>query len=86
MSAGAPVLMTSNFGCIGDLATNGETAIIVPPQDPQRLADEMIRLLLSPVLRQELSARALELISGWHVEHQAKRLAEIWRGIAQGVT
>lgn len=57
MMAGLPCV-TTLVGAIGEIARDGETAVIVPPQDPQALAAALARLMDDPLLRGELGAAA----------------------------
>jgi len=52
MAAGRPVVATS-VGGLGDAVVDGETGLVVPPDDPDRLAGALARLLRDP----ELGAR-----------------------------
>lgn len=79
MAAGAPLVVTDVFGCVGDLARNEETALVVASERPQELARAMSRLIGDPALRLRLAGRARRLISGWTIEAQAKNIASIWR-------
>jgi len=52
MACGAPVITTS----IGteDYAINGETALVVPPRDPKKMAEAILELLKNEDLRERL--------------------------------
>ena len=53
MAAGLPVV-ASRVGGIPEVVVDGETGLLVPPGDPQRLADAVERLLADPSLRRRL--------------------------------
>jgi glycosyltransferase involved in cell wall biosynthesis len=59
MACGTPVVCT-DIGGVEDFARHGETALLVPPGDPDRMAEAIIKMIESPQLRGELAARALE--------------------------
>ncbi len=67
MACGCPVLATPNTGS-EDLFTDGVEGFIVPPRDPQALADRLQQLADDPTLQQRMSAAALERVQhlgGW---------------------
>jgi glycosyltransferase involved in cell wall biosynthesis len=53
MAMGIPVVSTSLAG-IPELIQDGRNGLLVPPRDPERLADALERLLLDPALRRRL--------------------------------
>ena len=72
MAAGSAVISTRVGGC-GEILRDGETGILVPPEDPQALADACLRLLgdaeltrhLGEAARRDVAARfAPEVIAG----------------------
>lgn len=81
MAAGVPAVVTSAYGCVGDLARDGETALVVPPSSPEKLAEAMLRLTNRPALRMRLSATGSTLISGWTIEAQAQKITGIWEQV-----
>lgn len=62
-SVGTPVV-ASNVGGIRDIVRDGETGLLVPPDDPPALARAILRLLLDDPLREAFGARAIE-----HFQH-----------------
>src|SRR5208337_2812156 len=50
MAASRPVVSTSVGGIVG-LVADGETGLLVPPSNPQALADACIRIIADPKLR-----------------------------------
>jgi glycosyltransferase involved in cell wall biosynthesis len=57
--AGKPVV-ASRVGGITEMVLDGETGVLVPPEDPTALADALIALLSQPVLAAEMGCRARE--------------------------
>ena len=55
MACAAPVVMTETGGS-RDYAVDGENCLLVPPQQPERLADAILRVLNDPALAARLSA------------------------------
>jgi glycosyltransferase involved in cell wall biosynthesis len=53
MAAGKPVVGTRTGG-IPEVVNNGETGLLVPPADPDRLAEAIVELLRDPAKRQRM--------------------------------
>lgn len=58
MAAGLPVISTEVGTGTSYVNIHGETGLIVPPRDPERLAQAIAILLNDPALRQRLGAQA----------------------------
>lgn len=56
------LVTTSACGALGSLVENGNTGLIIPPDDPKALAEAM-KELYNPRLRKELGSRAKEFIT-----------------------
>ena len=59
MAAGKPVIATT-VGGVPELVEDGVTGILVPPRDPQALAQAILRLVKDPDLRQRMGKAAQE--------------------------
>jgi glycosyltransferase involved in cell wall biosynthesis len=57
MAAGVPVIGTDSAGT-PDILTSGRTGLLVPPRDPQALANALTKLMSNPELRAQLAAAA----------------------------
>jgi len=57
MAVGRPVVAT-RVGGLPELVSDGETGLLVPPADPARLAEALVRLIREPDLAGRLGARA----------------------------
>jgi len=53
MAAGRPVVGTA-VGGIPEAVRHGETGFVVPPRDPQRLAEAVIDVLANPALAKSM--------------------------------
>jgi glycosyltransferase involved in cell wall biosynthesis len=62
MAAGVPVVATA-VGGIPEIATDGETALLVPARNPRALAAALDRLLSDRSLAKAIAGRASELIN-----------------------
>jgi glycosyltransferase involved in cell wall biosynthesis len=57
MFARTPLIATTASG-IPEAVTDGEHGLLIPPADPEALAEALLRLLRDPVLRERLGAQA----------------------------
>lgn len=62
MAAGKPVVAT-NVGGIPEAVIHGKTGLLVPPKDPQALADAIIQLLCDPKLAEEMGKAGRERVT-----------------------
>ncbi len=76
MACKVPVVCT-NIGGVSDFAFDGETALLVPPEDPHRLAEATARLIRSDALREKLRERAYRFVSRFDWDQSAEALREI---------
>ncbi|MGB9454470.1 MAG: glycosyltransferase family 4 protein [Bryobacteraceae bacterium] len=78
MAARVPVVATA-VGGIPEIVSDRETALLVPPRDPEALCRAMRELLANETLAGGLAARASELILTRHTpEARTRRLVEIY--------
>jgi glycosyltransferase involved in cell wall biosynthesis len=61
MAAGVPVAAT-RVGGVPEIATDGETALLMETRKPEAMAQALARLLREPELRRELAARGQRLV------------------------
>ncbi len=82
MRAGTPVVLTDVVGN-RDTVVDGESGLIVPPDDPEALAAAALRLLEDGTLRERLveGGRA-RLAERFDVRMMAKALGELYRSVA----
>ena len=57
LASGLPVITTA-VGALPEAVTHGETGWIVPPDDPDALADALTALARDPALRAQMAAQA----------------------------
>jgi glycosyltransferase involved in cell wall biosynthesis len=58
-AAGLPLICTERAGAAGDVAVDGENALLVDPSDPGAVGDALRRVVRDPGLRARLSAGSL---------------------------
>lgn len=62
LACGTPLVTTDNGGC-RDYAIDRETALVVPPRDPQAMAEAIREVRADPHLRRRLVQNGLELVA-----------------------
>ena len=78
MALARPVIATS-VGGNAELVVDGETGIIVPPNDPNRLADAMIKLYKNPELRKAMGAKGRERVKTYFtLERMLKKMEDLY--------
>lgn len=82
MLVGLPCV-TTNVGGMGELARDGETALVVPPQDPKALRRALDRLLADGSLRDKLGAAARRhAAANFSYEGMLARMETIYRQVS----
>jgi glycosyltransferase involved in cell wall biosynthesis len=71
--AASKAIVATTTGGIPEVVVDGETGVLVPPREPQALAEAMVRLLRDGALRAEMGRRAFERVrsrfsAAWMVE------------------
>jgi glycosyltransferase involved in cell wall biosynthesis len=85
MALSRPVIATS-VGGIASVIQDGESGLIVPPQNSGELARRILELLDQPALARALGTRAREIVvERYNVETMVERTAEIYRHVAAAV-
>ena len=75
--------VASRVGGIVDLVRDGENGLLVSPQDPQALADALLRVLSDAALAERLAAAAAASAADWVAtpEEYAARLEALVAGL-----
>ena len=82
-AAGLPLIASERAGAVGDVAVDGENALVVDPDDRGQIAAALRRLVREPELRQRLAAGSLAVTE----RHPPEADAEAWeRAIRRGLT
>ncbi len=83
MFAGKPVI-GSDIGGIPEQIDHDKTGILVPPGDPDALANAILQLASDPAKRESLGSAARSRISeSWVPETQGRLLAELYCEVIQ---
>ena len=70
MASSLPIIATA-VGAVPTIVLNGSTGVLIPAEDVETLASEIVKLLSNPAQRQRLGAAAKKLIE---VEFSAQRM------------
>jgi glycosyltransferase involved in cell wall biosynthesis len=81
MALSRPVVATT-VGGIPEVATDGEDAILVPPADPQALADGIVTLLNDASLRVRLGRAAEVRAQAFDIRRAIARMEEVYEELA----
>jgi len=73
-AAGLPLIASRRAGAVGDVALDGENAIVVDPGDRSQISDALGRLVREPDLRERLAAGSLEVTA----RHPPEADVEAW--------
>ena len=82
-SASLPIVASEWVGAAGDLVRDGETAYLVPDNDPARLAAAVLTVLGDPGRAQAVASRACELARSFTVERMAEAFDRAYLRAAQ---
>jgi glycosyltransferase involved in cell wall biosynthesis len=84
MSAGKPVVATRVVG-IEEVIVDGETGLLVPPNDPAALAQALLRVRRDAVLRLRLAAAGRTYVHAHgRLEDMVKRYADLYAHVLAG--
>lgn len=75
-------IASTDVGGIGEVVDSDATAILVPAEDAEALADALCRLVADPALRNRLAAAARERARSIDAVAVAARMAEIYESLA----
>jgi colanic acid/amylovoran biosynthesis glycosyltransferase len=71
------VVVATDTGGVRELIMPGKTGYLVPPKDPQALADAVEAILNDPLKTRELSRHGREIVEqDYHIAHLNKRVQE----------
>jgi colanic acid/amylovoran biosynthesis glycosyltransferase len=85
-SSTALAVVSTWHGGIPEIVRDGETGLLVPPNDASALAERMGRLLRDPELRRELGARGrIHIAENFDLPLLTRRLEAIYREVLDSV-
>jgi len=78
-------VVASRVGGIPEVIRDGETGFLVPPKEPQRLAERVLWLLEKPEEATKMGERGrVRVVSAFSIEGLAQRLAETYSQVLEG--
>lgn len=77
LASGVPIVST-NVGGVPFLVEDGQTALLVPPGDPQAMAHALIQVLTTPDLARRLSEAGLESVQQYTWQQVRERLFGVY--------
>jgi phosphatidylinositol alpha-mannosyltransferase len=79
-AAGTPVIASAIAG-YSDVVTDGIDGVLVPPADPQRLAEELQRIYLEPARREAMGRAARETAARYAWPRIAQQVEEVYEEV-----
>jgi phosphatidylinositol alpha-mannosyltransferase len=79
-AAGTPVV-ASHIAGYADVVNDGVDGVLVPPADPQRLAEELQRMYVEPARRLEMGAEARRSAERYAWPHVAARVESVYERV-----
>jgi phosphatidylinositol alpha-mannosyltransferase len=79
-AAGTPVVASAIAG-YSDVVTDGVDGVLVPPADPQRLAEELQRMYLEPARREAMGRAAREKARRYAWPRVAEQVEEVYEEV-----
>jgi glycosyltransferase involved in cell wall biosynthesis len=83
-AAGLPLICTVRAGAAGDVAVEGENALLVDPEDRAAVSDALRRMVRDPALRSRLSAGSLAVTERHPLEADVEAFERAVLRAAQG--
>jgi glycosyltransferase involved in cell wall biosynthesis len=80
MACAVPVVATPSGG-IPEAVMDGETGLIVPPRDPGRIAEALVRLAADPAIARAMGEKGrLRVMERFHVTRLTDELLTVFEG------
>ncbi len=83
LAAGKPIVAT-DVGGISDILRDGETGLLVPPQDPHAMSERIIYLLQCKEVRERLAMKARKESRKYSLDTYVKNLENVYVDVARG--
>jgi len=83
IACGLPVVAT-DIPAMRRLVEHERTGLLVPPDDPDALANAALRLLNDRALAQQFARNALQTAERFHIRHTVEQTAPLYRRLTRG--
>jgi len=80
MACGVPIV-ASEIGGVPDVVKDGENGLLVPPRDPNALADAIIYLLENEDVRRKMGERGKEMVRDYTWERIAEKTEKVYEAV-----
>lgn len=80
MASGVAVIAT-NSGGLKDIIENGKSGLLVPPANPEKMAEAIITLLCNPNQKRDLEEAALKRVQSFSAERMANETLKIYSSV-----
>ena len=77
------VVVTTNVGGLGEIFEDGRTALVVPPANPEALAEAIKRALCDEALCDELRKNVYELSEQYDINRTVRNLEKLYDELVQ---
>ena len=81
--AGGVAVVSTDVGGVPYLVEHRRSALLVPPQNPQAMADAMLLLLVEPDLKERLRQAGLQLADQYTWAQVRPRLLQVYRSVIE---
>ncbi|MEW6359069.1 MAG: glycosyltransferase [Planctomycetota bacterium] len=78
MASGTPIVSTT-VGEVPYMVMHGRSALLVPPRNPEALADAVLEMLSDPKMARAFARRARRDAARYHPDVRAKKIADLYR-------
>jgi len=85
MAAGVPTV-ASDLPSLREVVTDGDNALLVPPDDPDALASAIRRLLVNPGLAERIRRTAFGQVQAYTWDARATRIIEAFERLDRSWT
>lgn len=82
MACGCAIVST-DVGGLGEVIRDGETGLLVPPRDPVRLAERLLKVTSDDELRDRLATAAREDVANYDIEATVRRMERVYDELAR---
>jgi len=80
MACGVPIV-ASKVGGVPDVVKHGENGLLVPPRDPNALADAIIYLLENEDIRKKMGTKGKEIVENYAWEKIAEKYEKVYQSV-----